>query len=245
MPNSIFDLPLSTERNAPCFCGSGERFKRCCGSADAQRRVPHGIELQPGFVDTETCQRWVAQLEQQPRDWLDVFDPKRSTADHVARSLDASRVAERVQPGELQVAIDALVQRAFAEWLAPRWGCHFEWFEQPVVLRYTSGGKYDVHADAELWTEDKQPYRALDRDGSLLIYLNDGFTGGAVNFVNFEYLLRPAPGLLVAFPSDERYAHAAMPITGGLRYAIVSWAYARGRPRARASAPEHSIPIGR
>lgn len=243
MSTAIFDTPLIIERNAPCFCASGLRFKHCCGSADARRKVPHGIELQPGLVDAETCRHWVDFLEQQPRDWLDAFDHVRSTADQVVRTAHPSRVTERVELGELQVEIDALVRRAFTEWLAPRWGCRFAWFEKPYVLRYTTGGKYDVHADADIWSEETPAYRVLDRDGSLLIYLNDGFTGGELNFVNFEYALRPLPGLLVTFPSDERYSHAAMPTTSGVRYAIVSWAYAHGRPRVRAQPPENSIAL--
>jgi predicted 2-oxoglutarate/Fe(II)-dependent dioxygenase YbiX len=244
MSNPIFDAPLALERNAPCFCGSGQRFKHCCGSADARRRVPHGIEMQPGFLDAATCKRWVDILEQRPRAALDVFDHDRSTQEEVVRSAHSARVTDKVDTGDLQVEIEAVVRRAFTEWLAPRWGCRFAWFEQPTILRYTTGGKYDVHADADAWTEEVPPRRVLDRDGSLLIYLNDAFTGGNLNFVNFEYQLRPVPGLLVAFPSDERYAHWAMPTTSGVRYALVSWAYAHGRPRVRNHPPKNSISLG-
>ena len=60
-------------------------------------------------------------------------------------------------------------------------------------MRYATGGKYEAHADSETLTVETLPYRILDRDGSLLIYLNDGFTGGELNFVHFEYTLRPQP----------------------------------------------------
>ncbi len=245
MSNPIFDVPLSTERNARCFCGSGERFKRCCGSSDPQRRVPHAIELFPDFIDAATCRQWIAQLEQQPRDWLDGVDHERSTPERIVRRLDPSRVTERVEPGALQLQLDQLVRRAYTEWLGPRWGCRFAWFEKPTVLRYSVGGKYAAHADADVWSADTLPHRVLDRDGSVLIYLNDEFAGGELEFVHFEYRLRPIPGLLVAFPSDERYTHAALPTTSGVRYAIVSWAHAHGRPRVRAQPPEHAILIDR
>jgi predicted 2-oxoglutarate/Fe(II)-dependent dioxygenase YbiX len=237
----IFDAPLAVERNAACFCGSGQRFKRCCGSADAQRRVPWGIELAPGFVDAATCATWVAQLEGQPRQWLDGFDHERSTPEQVVRRFDPSRVTEKVDPGTLQPALDELVGRAFGAWLAPRWNCRFEWFEQPQVLRYGAGGLYKAHADADAVDDEGRPTRVLDRDGSLLIYLNDGFTGGELEFTNFEFRLRPRPGLLAAFPSDERYTHTALPTLSGVRYAIVSWAHAQGRPRVRKHPPQHCI----
>jgi hypothetical protein len=37
--------------------------------------------------------------------------------------------------------------------------------------------------------------------------------------------------MLVAFPSDHRFAHAALPVTGGRRYVIVTWAAVLGSPR--------------
>ena len=72
----------------------------------------------------------------------------------------------------------------------------------------------------------------IDRDLSVLIYLNDDFEGGEVNFSNFGFDIKPSSGLLIAFPSDHRYLHAAQLVTSGVRYAIVSWAAIIGGPRA-------------
>ncbi len=105
-------------------------------------------------------------------------------------------------------------------------------FEWPDILHYGPGGRYDLHADAE--TRDPQTgewVRVLERDYSLLIYLNDEFTGGAIEFPNFGYRVQPRRGMLVAFPSDHRYAHAALPVESGTRFVIVSWAAAVGSPR--------------
>lgn len=46
--------------------------------------------------------------------------------------------------------------------------------------------------------------------------------------------LPPARGLLIAFPSDARYLHAARPVKTGTRYALVSWAAAQNTPRVAA-----------
>lgn len=236
-----FETPLDTERNARCFCGSGERFKRCCGSSEPTRRVPHGIMVLTDFLDAATCADWTATLEGQPRAWLDVVDHERSTPEHIVRRPDPSRVTEKIEPGPLREAIDAAIRRAFVELLAPRFECRFTWYERPTVLRYTPGGRFDEHADADVWDGDGPPRRVLDRDISVLAYLGSDFDGGELWFPNFDWRLRPRRGMLVAFPSDERFAHAALPLVAGLRHAIVSWAHAAGRPRVRAAPPDDAI----
>lgn len=121
---------------------------------------------------------------------------------------------------------------AFLDVVMPYFGMDLHWVSPPSVLKYTSGGKYDAHSDNEYWDDASRRWvRSLDRDYSLLIYLNDDFQGGGLYFPNFDLRLRPEPGMLVAFPSDHRFQHAAEPLTAGERYVIVSWAAARGVPK--------------
>ena len=56
--------------------------------------------------------------------------------------------------------------------------------------------------------------RVVDRDVSLLIYLTEEFQGGEILFNNFQYRLKPRAGMVVYFPSDHRYVHTALPVTG-------------------------------
>ena len=41
--------------------------------------------------------------------------------------------------------------RAFVELAAPHYGVEFEWFEWPNILEYVRGGRYETHADAEIF----------------------------------------------------------------------------------------------
>ena len=85
-----------------------------------------------------------------------------------------------------------------------------------------------AHSDSEYWDEGSHTWkRSLDRDYSILIYLNEGFEGGALFFPNFDYRIAPKRGMMIAFPSDHRYLHAAEPLISGKRFAVVSWAKAR------------------
>jgi predicted 2-oxoglutarate/Fe(II)-dependent dioxygenase YbiX len=81
----------------------------------------------------------------------------------------------------------------------------------------------------------------MDRDVSLIIYLNREFTGGALRFINFNYEHAPKTGDLVFFPSDHRYMHEAQKVESGVRYAITSWAAYRNTPRVMDKPPHNHI----
>ena len=82
------------------------------------------------------------------------------------------------------------------------------------VLKYSSGQKYDAHYDGS--TED-------GRSISAIVYLNNDYDGGEIEFVNFGITIKPEPGMLLLFPSNYAYRHIAHPVTSGNKYAIVTW----------------------
>jgi predicted 2-oxoglutarate/Fe(II)-dependent dioxygenase YbiX len=225
-----------------CFCGSGKLFRECCGSFEEDRNLPHGIHLLAHHLDPTTCQRWVAYLEQQPRHRLMVVDTKNSTADRLVKMPDSRRVTEEVESGQLLPQLSALVQRVYATVVRRAYKRRIAWFETPMVLRYEQGGQYQVHADSDYYQPSTdQWFKCMDRDVSLLIYLNQGFTGGTLRFINFNYEHAPGSGDLVFFPSDHRYMHEAQKVLSGVRYVITSWAAFRGEPRVMAEPPANYI----
>ena len=159
------------------------------------------------------------------------------------RILDPHRATEWVDFRETQQRqLDGLVRRAFKQHVIPQTGQQIEWFEQPEVLRYVPGGHYRHHADAYYFLPEQQAWtKAVDRDISLLIYLNDDYEGGELEFKRLFYTLRPKAGMLVWFPSDVRYEHMAKHVISGRRYSLVSWAAAVGIERVQAERAKRSI----
>jgi hypothetical protein len=86
------------------------------------------------------------------------------------------------------------------------------------LLKYTSGGKFDRHYDS---------FPAAKRAVSVLIYLNDEYEGGEIEFVNFNVKIKPKSGTLILFPSNYPYAHIAHPVTSGTKYVVVTWLHER------------------
>lgn len=88
------------------------------------------------------------------------------------------------------------------------------WHEHYNVLRYQGGQEYKSHYDGDTDT---------GRSVSAIVYLNNNFTGGEVEFVNFNVTIKPEPGMFLLFPSNYAYRHIAHPVSEGTKYAIVTW----------------------
>ena len=225
-------------RNEPCFCGSGERFKNCCGVLSADRLPPHGLSIVEEFLSPRECRELLNLAESLEGERFKLRD----LAWNLTNKLDPTRVCDLMKLGDSQKVLDELVARAFAEQVLPRTGRRIDWYEEPQLLRYTSGGFYHYHVDAYDPVPGGKAWRkAIDRDISMLIYLNDNFNGGELEFKRFSYFLQPRAGMLVWFPSDVRYEHMAKPVTNGYRYAVVSWAAVSGVERVRDERPNRSI----
>ena len=154
------------------------------------------------------------------------------------------RKSEHIDIGSVKTDVIGAVRQIFTNVVGPHFQRRIEWFEKPEILRYREGGQYIPHADSENWIEKDQRWkRAINRDLSVLLYLNDDFEGGEVHFPNFGYTIKPTTGLLIAFPSDHRYLHAAQTVTAGVRYAVVSWAAVFGGPRAEGALSPQIIKV--
>jgi predicted 2-oxoglutarate/Fe(II)-dependent dioxygenase YbiX len=82
------------------------------------------------------------------------------------------------------------------------------------MLRYTGGQEYKAHADGDT---------SSGRSVSAIIYLNDDYEGGEVEFINFNIKIKPKSGMLLLFPSNYAYTHIAHPVISGTKYALVTW----------------------
>ena len=225
----------------PCVCNSGKLFRDCCGTTAPNRRPPPGVLVVEGFLDEPTCRRWVEYLEQQPRASAQVLDREASTPEQPVFVEDKARVCHEVKGGSLQETLNAAVKDAYLKF-AQMTRQTMEWMEMPHILRYEPGGYYVTHADsAERDEETKDWYKVNDRDLSLLLYLNDDFTGGGLSFTKFNCRYNPKIGDLLIFPSDHRYEHQAHVVESGFRYAVVSWAAIKGVQRILPAPPEHAI----
>jgi predicted 2-oxoglutarate/Fe(II)-dependent dioxygenase YbiX len=82
------------------------------------------------------------------------------------------------------------------------------------ILKYQTGQEYKSHFDG---------LTASHRAISPILYLNNNYTGGEIEFVFHNVTIKPSPGMLIVFPSNYAYSHIAHPVKTGTKYAIVTW----------------------
>lgn len=226
------DKNFSPLADNPCFCNSGNSFELCCGSTKVNRQPPFGVHIIENYLSPELAHELTNFANQRNGDQLMMIDEKQSTPDNIVRVADDRRITERVDLGDRVAQINDIVKEAFVTFADRFFGVTLDWYESPDLMRYRAGGRYVRHADSENMDLQNQTWsKVIDRDLSLLIYLNEDFEGGELTFCNFNYRLRPRAGCAVIFPSDHRYMHEAETVTQGVRYAIVSWASVHNIPK--------------
>jgi hypothetical protein len=82
------------------------------------------------------------------------------------------------------------------------------------LLKYQTGQEYEAHYDGGTQTR---------RVFSPILYLNDDYEGGEIEFVNFDLKIKPTKETLYIFPANFAYRHIAHPVTDGTKYAIVTF----------------------
>ena len=205
-----------------------------------------GIMIVEDFLDPDRCQLLVDYAARQAPIPLGVVDHGRTNTRKVASTVNRkARDSQKIPIDGIKTMLESLFVNVFTEHVEPFYQERIEWWEQPQLLRYVTGGRYGAHADGGRWVKQEDGtitwHRSLDRDISVLLYLNDAFTGGALRFPKLNFSLQPRPGLLVAFPSTGQYLHGALPTESGVRYALVSWAAWIGTPRVREKPPYGAI----
>lgn len=81
------------------------------------------------------------------------------------------------------------------------------------LLRYDESGHLPAHQDQGVSS------RVL----SVLLYLNDDYEGGEIEFRHSGIKFKPEAGSVLFFPSNFLYVHEVYPVTKGPRYALPNW----------------------
>jgi prolyl 4-hydroxylase len=132
---------------------------------------------------------------------------------------------------------ETLVVQALNRRLAAVTGTDWRQGEALSVLRYQPGQQFRPHVDALPGTRNQ-------RIRTVLIYLNDGFSGGATYFVHNDLRVVPRAGDAIIFDNvradgsiDPLTQHAGEPVTHGVKWLATRWI--RMRPFSPWTGPEH------
>lgn len=82
------------------------------------------------------------------------------------------------------------------------------------LLRYREGGFFRQHTDA---------YHEVQRALACSYLLDDDFEGGGFAFFDRARIFTLRKGDALLFPANFMYPHEVLPVTRGVRYAVVTW----------------------
>jgi predicted 2-oxoglutarate/Fe(II)-dependent dioxygenase YbiX len=192
------------------------------------------VLIAPKVISQEGIDALVHHMKNSKTEDLSVFDPDKSNQTRSTEWITDKRTRDTqiapIEPVFLQV--NELMHHIVKQVINPFYQFEVDSSEVPQLLCYDVGGHYQPHIDGEgVWTAPDQTQlwrKTVDRDLSMVLYLNNEFEGGDFVFPDLHIRIRPEPGLLVCFPSNRYYRHGVEPVTKGNRYSMVTWMTVKG-----------------
>lgn len=192
------------------------------------------ILIRPKVINEQGLQEIINHIRSSDATDLSVFDPQKSNSTGgtewiVDKKMRDTQIVDYLP---IQDKIIDLFKNTVKEIINPFYGVEISESEVPQMLSYGIGGHYRPHIDGEsLWQTPEGDLiwkKSIDRDLSIVMFLNDDFEGGDFVFPDLKVRVRPEPGMMVCFPSNHHYKHGVEPVTKGHRYSIVCWAQVKG-----------------
>lgn len=92
------------------------------------------------------------------------------------------------------------------------WNLSINYKEAFNFVKYGQNQYFKIHGD-------HGPYYTCTV--SAVIYLNDDYEGGEIDFVRQELKIKPSVGDIILFPSNYVYEHSSCEVMGGSKYSVV------------------------
>lgn len=192
------------------------------------------ILIAPNVISQEGIDALVHHIKTSKTEDLSVFDPDKSNKSRGTEWITDKKTRDtQIAPIEpVFPQINELMHHIVKQVINPFYQFEVDSSEVPQLLSYGVGGHYLPHIDGEgIWTAPDQTQiwrKTVDRDLTMVLYLNNDFEGGDFVFSDLHIRVRPEPGLLVCFPSNRYYRHGVEPVTKGNRYSMVTWMTVKG-----------------
>ena len=181
--------------------------------------------IEPNFIPSEIIQTLLISKSEDYSKALVGYNDSQSETDH-------RQTKWLTLPRDIHTQLYQTIHQIHEQYLKPVYNSQLKFVEPPQFLRYDVHEHYDCHNDSESFVNGKLT-RVVERDISVLLYLNDDYQGGEIEFTQLGITIKPTAGMMLAFPSYAEFEHKVNPVTQGVRYNIVSWICTEERIYAR------------
>lgn len=173
------------------------------------------LTIKPNFVPVGIINTLLANKSSDYSKALVGYDDSQSQSDH--RQTKWLNLPQQILSNLFQT-----IHQIHDQHLKSIYNSALKHVEPPQFLRYDINEHYDCHNDSESFVNGRLQ-RVVERDISILLYLNDDYEGGSIEFTQLGLTIKPKTGMMLAFPSYIEFEHKVHPVTKGVRYTIVSW----------------------
>jgi hypothetical protein len=187
------------------------------------RDITSYLKVYNNFLDKQQCEKTVIELTQHSDKFYKHEHYHPELGFHVLageEDLDVSYTDVSTRPYIMQRIWDAYAQ--YTKELNFKWFCGWNGFEAVRFNRYSNQSIMTEHCDHihSMFDGQKKGIPIM----SALAILNDNYSGGELVFWN-DVVIEVKVGDMLVFPSNFLYPHRVDPVTDGVRYSCVSWAY--------------------
>ena len=189
------------------------------------KNIDYGINLYKNAIKKEDCIKIINDLESEISlnipgiKWSGAqvngdqnVDDVRNCVDlkfkkeNLGKHLPANKTLEEIHT-KVENALDKCLNH-----YESLWHLKMHYKEAFNFVKYLPGKYFKIHGD-------HGPYYACTI--SAVVYLNDNYEGGEIEFIRQGLVVKPEAGDIVIFPSNFVYEHASLEITSGIKYSVV------------------------
>ena len=188
--------------------------------------LDYGINLYRNAISQEDCQRLIKMLEEeislkkQGIQWHGAtVNGKDIPTSHARNCYDLKFKRDQVGKyiahsdvlKECYDIVDVGLNKSLRHYESV-WNFNINYKEAFNFVKYLPGEFFKIHAD-------HGPYYTCTV--SAVVYLNDDYEGGEIEFPRHDITIKPKTGDIILFPSNFVYEHASLNISSGTKYAVV------------------------
>lgn len=189
------------------------------------KNLDYGINLYKNAISKENCEKIIRDLENEISlgipgiEWSGAKVNDKEDVDYVRNCVDLKYKKEDlgkyIPKNEVLERCHDIVEEGLDKCLRhyeSLWHLKMDYKEAFNFVKYLPGKYFKIHGD-------HGPYYTCTI--SAVVYLNDNYEGGEIDFVRHGLVVKPEAGDIILFPSNFVYEHASLEVTSGTKYSVV------------------------
>jgi hypothetical protein len=187
--------------------------------------LDYGIHLYRNAIKKDICESIISNLENEMSlnipgiEWSGAKVNDQENQDYVRNCVDlrfkkkdlGKFLPENKVLSEIHDQVESSLDECLLHY-GRLWNLNIAYKEAFNFVKYSPGKYFKVHAD-------HGPYYTCTI--SAVVYLNDDYEGGEIQFTRQGLTVKPEAGDIVLFPSNFVYEHSSLEIKSGTKYSVV------------------------